>query len=97
MGSNWMMVTLVMAAFGPALSSSAERTAQTDPRLQEIESGCHRLIMAHECRSFRDALARASHDDREHILTEYLATIEERLSNCRCELAATWVSSQQER
>jgi len=97
MGSNWMMVTLVMAAFGPTLSSSAERAAETDPRLQEIEAGCHPLIMAHECRSFRDALLRTQQEGRERILTEYLATIVERLSDCKCELAATRPHSQEER
>ena len=88
MGSNWMVVMLVMAAFGPSYPSAGAQTAQTNPTVLEIEAGCHRLILAHECRSFRDALVRTPPEGRERILTEYLATIQERQSDCRCDLAA---------
>lgn len=93
MDSNWMMVMLVMAAYGPSYPGAGALAGETNPTVLEIESGCHRLIMAHECRSFREALVRAPHDERDRILAEYLSTIQERQSNCKCDLAASQAPS----
>lgn len=94
MGSNWMMVMLVMAAYGPSYPGAGALAAETNPTVLEIESGCHRLIMAHECRSFLEALSRTPNEGRERILMEYLSTIQERRSVCKCDLAASRASSQ---
>lgn len=88
MGSNWMMVMLVMAAFCPSYASASAQAEQRNPTVLEIEAGCHRLILAHECRGYRDALSRIPPEGRERILSEYLATILERQTACRCDLAA---------
>lgn len=94
MGSNWMMVMLAMTAFGPSYPGAGARAAEANPTVLEIESGCHRLIMAHECRSFREALSRTPNEGRERIVAEYLSTIQERQSNCKCDLAASRAPSQ---
>lgn len=94
MGGNWMMAMLVMAAFGPSYPGAGVLATETNPTVLEIESGCHRLIMAHECRSFREALSRMPDEGRERILAEYLSTIQERQSSCRCDLAASRGPSQ---
>ncbi len=88
MGSNWMMVMLVMAAFGPTYPGAGAQAGKKNPTVSEIEAGCHRLILAHECRVFRESLSRTPPEGREHILSEYQATILERQTACRCELAA---------
>lgn len=94
MGSHSMMVMLVMAAFSPSYPGAGALTAEKDPTVLEIESGCHRLIMAHECHHFRDALSRTPGEGRERVLAEYLSTIQERQNDCRCGLATTGAARQ---
>lgn len=88
MGSNWMTVMLVLAAYGPSYPHASAQTMETNPTVLEIKAGCHPLIMAHECRDYRDALGRTTPEGRERVLSEYLATIQERQNACKCDLAA---------
>jgi hypothetical protein len=87
MDGNWTMTMLLMAALGPSYPGAGAEAADTNPTLREIEAGCHRLILAHECRHYQDALRRTPAVERERILSEYLATLQDRQYACRCELA----------
>lgn len=94
MGESWMVTILVLAAQGNVLPTLSAQAFEEQRALHEIAAGCHRLIMAHECKSYQDALRRMPRQTHEGLLADYRATVRERLDACRCDFEAKGLADQ---
>jgi tryptophanyl-tRNA synthetase len=56
MGSNWMMVMLVVSLFGPVPTALAAETADSGSAWMQ-GNACHPLLMAAECLRYQTTLA----------------------------------------
>lgn len=82
MGSNWMMVMLVVSLFGPAPKAWAIEAASTGSMgLQG--NACHAFLMAAECMRYQTTLATLPiGPERDRYLAEQRALIADREHAC---------------
>jgi len=88
MGSNWMMVMLVVSLFGPVPAAWAVESADTgNSALQG--GGCHPLLLGPECERYQARLQNLpAGPERNRLIAEQRALLLDRESACDCRRTA---------
>lgn len=81
MGSNWMMVMMLVSLFGPVPAVMAAESVDTGKA--RPGSSCHPFLLATECARYQSGEA-AIGAERSRLLAERDALIREREQACNC-------------
>lgn len=84
MGSNWMMVMMVVSLFGPLPAAWAVESADTGNSAMQ-DGGCHPLLLGPECARYQAQLHELpAGPERNRLIAEQRALRQDRENACDC-------------